>query len=273
MMSLGSPAWSTAWMLKICGLVFIALTVVFLPFPQIDLWVAKQVYLGDNHFWLSQSSFTVFKNDVLRPLFSYIVVTGLVVFLLLLFTMRLRNVRKLARYAFLFLCLALSTGLVVHGVFKENWGRARPKQVTEFAGTQVFTPALLPADQCDGNCSFVSGDASVGYVFLALALYATKRRKFWIVLTVAAGVGMGILRVMNGSHFLSDILYAGVFTCGTNLILYRWFEEKKWHQDLGFLAPVARPISAGLGRAISPVVGDRLNPVGLRFRALFSDSV
>ncbi len=48
MMSLGSPAWSTVWMLKICGLVFIALTVLFLPFPQIDLWVSKQVYLGEN---------------------------------------------------------------------------------------------------------------------------------------------------------------------------------------------------------------------------------
>ncbi|MDF1751016.1 MAG: hypothetical protein P1V34_19305, partial [Alphaproteobacteria bacterium] len=60
MMSLGSPAWSTAWMLKICGLVFIGLAVIFLPFPQIDMWVSKQVYLGDNNFWISQSAFTAF---------------------------------------------------------------------------------------------------------------------------------------------------------------------------------------------------------------------
>ncbi|WP_420724689.1 phosphatase PAP2 family protein [Hwanghaeella sp. LZ110] len=273
MMSLGSPAWSTVWMLKICGLVFIALTVLFLPFPQIDLWVSKQVYLGENEFWLSRSEFTAFKNDVLRPLFSYLVVVGLVVFLWRLFTVRIQQVRKLARYAFLLLCLILSTGLVVHGVFKENWGRARPKQVTEFAGAQIFTPPLLPAQQCDGNCSFVSGDASVGYVFLALALYAAKRRKFWILVTVAAGIGMGILRVMNGSHFLSDILYAGVFTCGTNLILYRWFEEKKWQQDLAFLAPIARPVSATLVQAIPASVSKKLDPAALRFRALFSDTI
>ena len=89
MMSLGSPAWSTAWMLKICGLVFIGLAVIFLPFPQIDLWVSRQVYLGDNEFWLSKSQFTVFKNDVLRPLFGYLVAIGLVVFLWRLFTVRI----------------------------------------------------------------------------------------------------------------------------------------------------------------------------------------
>ncbi|MDF1748345.1 MAG: phosphatase PAP2 family protein, partial [Alphaproteobacteria bacterium] len=252
---------------------FIGLTVIFLPFPQIDMWVSKQVYLGDNNFWISQSAFTAFKNDILRPLFGYLVASGLAVFLLLLFTLRIGKVRKLARYAFLFLCLILSTGLVVHGVFKENWGRARPKQVVEFGGAHLFTPPLLPATQCDSNCSFVSGDASVGYVFLALALYATKRRKFWILVTVGAGLGLGVLRVMNGSHFLSDILYAGVFTCGTNLILYRWFEEKKWRQDLGFLAPIAVPVSATLSQAIPDSVSVKLNPVALRFRALFSDSV
>ena len=84
---------------------------------------------------------------------------------------------------------------------------------------------------------------------------------------------MGILRVMNGSHFLSDILYAGVFTCGTNLILFRWFEEKKWQQDLGFLTPIARPVSVTLAQVIPTTVSEKLDPVALRFRALFRDSV
>ncbi len=52
--------------------------------------------------------------------------------------------RKLA----LLLCLlAMLPGLLVNQVLKENWGRARPAQVTEFGGERRFTPAFVYSDQ------------------------------------------------------------------------------------------------------------------------------
>lgn len=227
--------WTTLGMLKVCGAVFVILTAIFVPFPEIDLWVAALFYNGENDFWLRQSLLTYIKNDYLRPAVGVIAVSGLVYYIYHRLTGRPSKVKKLARYGFLLVCIALSTGFVVHTIFKENFGRARPKQVIEFAGDRQFTPALLPAQQCARNCSFVSGDASAGYVFLALALYAAKRRKFWICTTLAIGFGLGVLRLMNGAHFLSDILYAGVFTSGTVLLLYRWMVEGKGSKDLGWI--------------------------------------
>ena len=227
--------WSTTGMLKVCLLTFLALTAIFIPFPEIDLWAASLFYNGDNDFWLRKTLFNVIKNDYIRPGVGIVAVVGLAYYIYHRLTGRPGKVKRLARYGFLLVCIALSTGFVVHAIFKDNFGRARPKQVTEFAGNQQFTPPLLPAQQCERNCSFVSGDASLGYVFLALALYATHRRKTWILVTVGAGLGLGLLRMMNGSHFLSDILYSGVFTCGTVLLLYRWMIEGHWSEDTGWL--------------------------------------
>ena len=66
-----------------------------------------------------------------------------------------------ARWCFLAAMLAIGPGLVANVILKDNWGRARPRQVVEFGGTKQFTPPLVPVRECVRNCSFVSGEASV----------------------------------------------------------------------------------------------------------------
>jgi lipid A 4'-phosphatase len=277
--------WTTTGMLSACAITFIALTAIFLPFPELDLWAAGLFYKGANDFWLRQTEFNAFLNAYVRHGVGYVAVGGFLLFLFLWLTWPLDRIQCLARYGFLFICIILSTGLVVHAVLKDNWGRARPKHVVQFDGEYVFTPPLLPAAQCERNCSFVSGDASVGYVMLALALYATRRRKFWIVLSIAAGLGLGLMRMMNGSHFLSDILYSGVFTCGGVLLLYRWIVEKHWAKDTEplrrvagpYLGQVLRPVGNGLRglwmRTSTPGMRMGLDRAGIRLRRLFEPVV
>lgn len=230
--------WSTVGMLKVCLALFLGLTAIFVPFSEIDLYVASLFYFGDNEFWLSKSAFTAAKNDYIRPAVGVIAVSGLVYYIYERLTARPQKVKKLARWGFLLVCFTLANGLLVHAILKDNFGRARPSHVVEFEGTKQFTPALLPAQQCPRNCSFVSGDAAVGFVFIALALYARRYRKQWILVTISTGLGLGLLRIMNGSHFISDILYAGVFTCGTVLLLYRWIVEERWNHDTRWLRPM-----------------------------------
>src|ERR1700733_12381547 len=64
--------------------------------------------------------------------------------------------------AFGLIALAVGPGLVVNVVFKDHWGRARPAQIEAFGGTERFSPAFVPSDQCSSNCSFPAGDPSVG---------------------------------------------------------------------------------------------------------------
>ncbi len=261
--------WTTASMLKACAISFILLTAIFLPFPEVDLWVSSLFYNGNNDFWLRTTEFNRVFNDYGRPILRYAGLSILALLVYRFFTLPMDRLRSLARYMFLILCVIVVNGFVIHSVLKDNVGRARPKQVVEFDGSKVFTPPLLPVDQCEGNCSFVSGDAAAGYALLALALYATRRRKFWILASLGAGIALGTMRLINGSHFLSDILFAGVVTCGGVLILYRWIEEKHWRSDLDFLLPIAGTVVHTIGSRLPPALINRAIPVANRFVALF----
>jgi len=98
--------------------------------------------------------------------------------------------------------------ILVNGILKEHWGRARPAQITEFNGTKP----LVIADQCPHNCSFVSGEASYGYAYLALGFIPRQRRWRRMLFGAGAGFGtvIGIMRITQGGHFFSDIFFSAV---------------------------------------------------------------
>jgi len=118
----------------------------------------------------------------------------------------------------------LGSLLVVNLGFKEYWGRARPVQVTQFGGAQQFSAPLTPTNQCGHNCSFVSGHAASGFVIMAVGLMgsvATRRR--WLLAGLAWGGIASLARIMQGGHFLSDTLFAGVAIWATG-----WIVRELW---------------------------------------------
>ena len=137
------------------------------------------------------------------------------------------------RCAALALVLALGLGALVHGVFKEHWGRPRPDETTAFAGTLPFQPALHPSSLCATNCSFVSGHAATGFVLMAWGLFgspATRRRWAWTGLV--AGLLIGAVRVAQGRHFASDIVFGALFIalCGV-LLREAWLRVMCWRRQ------------------------------------------
>lgn len=108
--------------------------------------------------------------------------------------------------AYLLLVLALGPGLIVNGLLKEHWGRARPVNCVEFGGSQTFTPAYVFSDQ--GGKSFSSGHAagSAYWVVVALILARGGRRRYWLGLAVGYSLLVAWARLAAGGHFFSDIL-------------------------------------------------------------------
>lgn len=92
-------------------------------------------------------------------------------------------------------------------LLKNIWGRARPNDILELGGKEKFTPWFQISDGCSTNCSFVSGDASVG--FSLIALYFITKNKFYFWMSLISGSYLGAIRILEGGHFLSDILIAG----------------------------------------------------------------
>jgi lipid A 4'-phosphatase len=105
--------------------------------------------------------------------------------------------------AYLLLVGIVGAGLIVNVAFKNNVGRARPRDVVEFGGDKIFTPAFVLSNQCRTNCSFSSGDSAGAFISIALAMALTHRRRY-LVAALAFGAIVSFSRVSSGAHFFSD---------------------------------------------------------------------
>ncbi len=177
--------------------------ILFLFFPAIDTAVSHLAYSqgrfmqADEHWWIGLLYYGI-------PKFAWLVLALLIGLLLMSYTGQ-PAWRKPA--IFLLCAFLLGPGLFVHGILKDHWGRARPFQTTEFGGQKVFSPAWVKTDQCEKNCSFVSGHAAMGFYPLAVAFLGWPYRR-WLWGGVALGCFTGIVRIAQGGHFLSDIVFA-----------------------------------------------------------------
>ncbi len=137
-----------------------------------------------------------------------------------------------AKLVYLALCMALGPGLVVNTIFKNEWGRARPHQIVEFGGADQFTPVWVISNQCAKNCSFVSGHAAMGYYLFAFAFLAfPPLRRSLFALSMVAGFAVGMVRVVQGDHFLSDVILPGFFVFAVCAALYELFVSRGWLED------------------------------------------
>jgi lipid A 4'-phosphatase len=145
---------------------------------------------------------------------------------------------------FLILSLALGPGLLVNGLLKEGWARPRPGMVTEFGGEYRFMPWWDPRGGCDSNCSFVSGETSSAVWMAAPAMLAPPPWRYAAL--GAAGLyslGFAFIRLLAGGHFLSDVIFAAIFTglviWAVHGLLFRWpatrLEESALNARLGKL--------------------------------------
>ena len=104
------------------------------------------------------------------------------------------------------LSLVVGPLLAVNELFKENWGRPRPRDVAQFAGSQQFAPAFHYDTQCVSNCSFPSGHAAAG--FAPVVGHLVSRRRIWLWGGIGLGSLVGLSRIVVGAHFFSDVVFA-----------------------------------------------------------------
>ncbi|MFD2264853.1 phosphatase PAP2 family protein [Lacibacterium aquatile] len=192
----------------------VATFLLFYFFPGIDLWFAGLGYTPGQGFALGKTAPFEPLHDAVNWIVGLIVIGAMAGWFL----------KKLSTKAAAFLVLSVIIGPVVlaNATFKDNWGRARPNQIVEFGGTKTFTPVAIPSDQCQRNCSFVSGDAAGGFAYLAPALLAPLAwRRRAVVAGLAVGAIFGANRILQGGHFLSDVLFAG-YVVGGSIWLLHW---------------------------------------------------
>lgn len=206
----------------------VAAIVVFLGLPQLDLWTSDLFYTPGHGFPLRDWAPAMLLYRAV-PWIAWALV-GLVVIAAIWLFLTGRPWWRLDARALVFLALsfAIGPGLLANTLFKDHWGRARPAQIEAFGGSRQFTAAPLPASQCAENCSFVSGHAALGFALVAFAflLPAGPRRRAAITAALGFGALVGLDRIAQGAHFLSDVVFAGLVAYGTAAFCHWWIIDK-----------------------------------------------
>ena len=211
--------------IRLSLIALIVLSAMFYVFPQIDILTASQFYHA-RHFVESPvvggaQSF-LHKMVWCAALFSLVsIFIGII----------LKQKRRWVVHGFFIAsCFALGPGLLVNTILKNHWGRPRPQSVMMFSGPLTYQRVWVKSDQCDNNCSFVAGDSSAALAFLAFAFLPFRRR--WLRRTIAASaLGYfafnGVMRVIHGAHFISDVVIGGLLVylviLGCYQLYYRYF--------------------------------------------------
>ncbi len=212
--------------------------------PRLDLHVSALFYDPAQRTWPADQSVSLayFRdfNTVLATILVIIAVGALV-----LASIRRRALGFLSQRvaAFLVGAVLLGPGLITNVLLKPHWGRPRPAEVTEFGGPLHFAPWWNPYGECDGNCSFVSGEVSMAVWLIAWAVVLPERyRGPALAVALLHGALMGACRVAMGGHFTSDVLFAAIFTALSIWVTY----------CVAFRGAATAPTAYGRGAALTP---------------------
>ncbi len=210
------------WVWLLC--VFGACALVFIAFPGVDIGVSSLFYRDADGFWLDNGSLPAAYRRLFNNLSVSLAVMSFFFWAVAYWRSPVLDIGYRV-WAFVTMLYVLGPGLLVNGIAKSVFGRARPADIVDFGGDDDFTRAFEISDQCEGNCSFVSGEGSSATAFFISVFVLSRfvgdehaRR-----LLVAGGFVLAFiaatLRVMKGRHFLSDTVFSVLFVSAVALLL------------------------------------------------------
>ena len=202
----------------------------FLSWPDLDLWIATRFYDQSGQFPFDRW-FSVRAVYVWAPRLGWLLTIWALLVIVIRWYSPERISRGLWRKCLAWILVAVfGNGLLVQEGLKNQVGRPRPSHVHEMGGAVSFVPALQVSQSCSRNCSFVSGHAALGFCFLAFGMWAAhERRRRWLVTGLLLGSTIGLVRIVQGGHFLSDIVFAFLAIWGSVLVIRQvWLRWRYW---------------------------------------------
>ena len=221
--------------LLVGGLGLAVSVALFTAWPELDAHTTRYFYDASHQSFPANQWGWVHAVYVATPWLSRtLFVLGWVAWLLVP-RLGLASAKAWRRRLLAWLIMAvMGLGLVVDWALKDNVGRPRPEQLQLFGGSKPFVPAFELSEHCDMNCSFVSGHAAAGFSLMTWGMWATwSRRKRWLGVGMAAGLFIGAVRIAQGGHFLSDVVFSGWAVWLTYLgirqlgLFLRWRRSKR----------------------------------------------
>lgn len=203
---------------KYCIILFAVIACILAIFCKIDTHIAGYFYKTGQGFYLKNNEIVVMCFRLV-PIITTLF--GVFCFLYLIY-IKYEGKPILKSYVlYLLMAVILGPGLTVNGLLKEHCGRARPCQILEFGGDKAFTCPMRITNECESNCSFTSGHAAMGYYFTSLS-YVVPPPYQGIIFIVGILLGslIGVGRMIQGGHFLSDVIFSGLIIITINHLCF-----------------------------------------------------
>jgi len=188
---------------QILWLLFVASSILLVAFPVIDIQIAHLFY--QDGFYLKDSFWVWGLYKSVTPFISISFLMVIAFWLINKYTAKTILSIKGRHSLFVFLVLLIGAGLIVNVSFKDQFGRARPRDIIEFGGVKHFSSAFVISDQCGKNSSFSSGHGAGAFFALALAMLFKNRKKA-LAIAMIYGIAVSLARMAAGGHFFSDNL-------------------------------------------------------------------
>ena len=191
---------------------FFFFVVFFILFPKFDIFFSKLFFFEEKFI----SEKYVFIKSLRSFLKDLMIVISIVSFLLIMVNFFFKKKKKPILKPRTRLILigfivgpVIGCGLIANFYFKDNWGRARPVNIQEFGGEKIYTQPFIISDQCERNCSWISGEASAAFSFIAGTIII--KSPIFFLLNIIFGIIVSFCRIAMGGHFLSDNIFAMIF--------------------------------------------------------------
>ena len=204
-------------------LFFFFFVLFFILFPKFDIFFSKLFFFEEKFI----SEKYVFIRSLRSFLKDSMIVFSIVSFLLIMVNFFFKKKKKPILKPRTRLILigfivgpVIGCGLIANFYFKDNWGRARPINIQEFGGEKIYTQPFIISDQCERNCSWISGEASAAFSFITGTIIL--KSPIFLILNIIFGIIVSFCRIAMGGHFLSDNIFAMNFMIYL-AILYKYF--------------------------------------------------
>lgn len=209
----------------ICLFFFIIALLAFVVVsPFLDQAIAILPYNAITHMFYGEVAWWTRFVFALVPITTVLIIISSIAYLMWSKHTKKSNYNIIKRgVVIILLSLAIGPGLIGGG-FKDHWGRPRPRQVIREGMT--YQPMWQYNFNKPANNSFVSGHATIGF-FLGVPFLAFGFRRRGIIVSLVAGSFVGLVRILQGGHYLSDVVFAGIFVW-LSAELVCWLVDKYW---------------------------------------------
>ena len=206
-------------------IVFFVFAIFITKAPGFDIYVSSIFYYDNNQFLL-QSYYIIsilFRKILLPVLLIYIFVLPIISRFSFIKKIYFNYKFSFKEIVFIWVSGSITLILFINVLLKGMWGRVRPNDILIFGGDSNFTPWYKFGDLCTSNCSFVSGDASVG--FMLMVFYFIMKKNIYCYLGLLFGTSLGFIRLIAGGHFFSDIVFSQLVVTTSLSVLFIFYSK------------------------------------------------